>query len=139
MVIAETGQARILLLGYYAATAVFLLLDYGLGVNVRVAFLEPYPWLRAAYYGLLVVCFGLMVRRPDWTVLVSAFESLVTLLALIFTLAIRSILVTDIMLETGTGVVSRAEILNFLISGSAAYVAWARGLEELRRGPRPGP
>ncbi len=70
--------------------------------------------------------------------LVSAFESLVTLLALIFTMAMRWILVTDLMLETGTDVVTRAEILNFLISGSAAYVAWARGLEELRRGPRPG-
>lgn len=28
---------------YYAATMLFLLLDFVLGVNVRVAFLEPFP------------------------------------------------------------------------------------------------
>ena len=38
---------------YYAATVLFLLLDYGFGVNVRIAFLEPFPaarlaeWMRA--------------------------------------------------------------------------------------------
>ena len=40
---------------YYAATALFLLMDYGLGINVRVAFLESTPTLRLLYYA---VCFG---------------------------------------------------------------------------------
>jgi len=35
---------------YYAATILFLLLDFVLGVNVRVAFLELFPMARLAYY-----------------------------------------------------------------------------------------
>ena len=35
---------------YYAATILFLILDFVLGVNVRVAFLEPFPTARMAYY-----------------------------------------------------------------------------------------
>ena len=34
---------------YYAASIVFLLLDYGAGINLRVAFLEPWPVARGAF------------------------------------------------------------------------------------------
>ena len=35
-----------ILIIYYAATAVFLSLNYGLGINLRAAFLENMPDLR---------------------------------------------------------------------------------------------
>ena len=123
-----------ILLAYYAATAAFLLLDVVWGFNVRLAFLETVPVARAAYYGVCFTCLGLMLWRPAWTVLIGAFESLVTLSALIISMGMRTLLLTDQMLETGTGYITLAEIYNFLIAGSMAYVAWVKGLNSLRNG-----
>jgi hypothetical protein len=127
----NTDSNRILVL-YYAATAVFAILDFALDFNVRVAFLEALPMARAAYYGVCFSCLALMLWRPAWTVLISAFESLVTLSALIISLGIRVLLVADHVLETGSGFITMPEIYNFMISGGIAYVAWAKGINQLK-------
>lgn len=117
---------------YYAATAVFLLLDYGLGVNVRVAFLQDFPTARVAYYGVCFACLVLMLWRPDWATLIGAFESLLTLTALILSMAVRIMVPNDAIFEENASFVSIQEIINFVISGSVAYLAWIRGLKSLR-------
>jgi hypothetical protein len=117
---------------YYAATVLFLLLDYVLGINVRVAFLEPWPGARVAYYLVCFACFALMVWRPAWTTLIGTFESLVTLVALILGTAIRVMVPTDAIFGENAAFVTVPEILNFLISGSMAYLAWVNGLKQLR-------
>ena len=122
---------RILVL-YYGATAIFLMLDYAIGFNIRIAFLEPYPEARFAYYGVCFACLGLMLWRPAWTVLISAFESIVTLSALIIAMGMRTLLVTDRVLDTGSGLITMPEIYNFLIAGGIAYVAWAKGITNLK-------
>lgn len=127
----NVDPSKILVL-YYAATVIFLVLDFTYGFNVRLAFLEPYPEGRIAYYGVCLVCLGLMLWRPRWTVLISAFESLITLSALIIGMGMRTLLVTDRMLETGGGLVTMPEIYNFLLSGAVAYIAWVRGITELK-------
>ena len=124
---------RILVL-YYGATAVFLLLDYAIGFNIRIAFLESYTEARLAYYGVCFACLGLMLWRPAWTVLISAFESLVTLSALIIGMGMRTLLVTDRVLDTGSGLITMPEIYNFMISGGIAYVAWVKGINRLKTG-----
>ena len=125
-------MARNILIGYYAATIVFLVLDFGVGFNIRIAFLEPFPAWRAAYYGVLFLCLALVLWQPSLAIIVGGFESLVTLAALIISFGMRVILVTDVALDTGGGVVTVAEILNFLVSGGIAYVAWMRGIRELQ-------
>jgi len=124
-----------ILIIYYAATAVFLTLDYGFGINVRAAFLENMPGLRFGYYAVLFVCFALIIWRPGWTTFIGAVESLATLIALIFSMALRSMVVTDTMLETGTGFVTMPEILNFIIVGGAAYVSYLQGMKAIVGGP----
>ena len=128
---------RTLLVAYFAATALFVALDFGIGLNVRVAFLEAAPGLRAAYYGLCFLCLAVMLWRPAWTAIVGGIESLFALAALIVTMGIRVMVVTDDMLETGTGFVTMPEIVNFMIAAGAAYVSWLRGLSTLagREGP----
>lgn len=126
-----------LLVLYYGATIVFLVLDYAMGFNIRIAFLEPYPAARLAYYGVCFTCLALMLWRPAWTVLISAFESIVTLSALIIGMGMRTLLVTDRMLETGAGLVTMPEIYNFMLSGGIAYVAWLRGINRLKSRNRP--
>ena len=117
---------------YYAATAVFLLLDYVAGVNVRVAFLETLPGARAAYYAICFACLALMIWRPAWTTLIATFESLVTLVALIFSMAVRVMIPIDVIFDENASFVTSQEVVNFVISGSMAYIAWIKGLKVLR-------
>lgn len=124
-------MSRKILVLYYAGTALFLALDFGFGVNVRVAFLETLPGFRLAYYAICFACLGLMIWHPDWTTVIGAVESLATIIALIMNMALRSMIVTDAMLESGTGFVTMPEIFNFLIAGGAAYISWMRGLNAL--------
>ena len=117
---------------YYAATAVFLLLDYVAGVNVRVAFLETLPGARAAYYAICFACLALMIWRPAWTTLIATFESLVTLVALIFSMAVRVMIPIDVIFDENASFVTSQEVVNFVISGSMAYIAWINGLKVLQ-------
>jgi len=126
----ETGAGRALQF-YYAATVAFLVLDAGFGINVRIAALDAFPAARAAYYLVIFGCFGVMLWRPAWSAAIGCVESLATLLALIISMALRSMIVTDRMLETGTGFVTAPEIVNFMISGTIAWLAWQRGLRQL--------
>jgi hypothetical protein len=120
---------------YYAATIVFLMLDYGWGLNLRIAGLQSFPGLRAGYYLIIFACFGLVVWRPAWSTAVGVVESLATLVTLIFSVALRSMFVTAYVPESGAGFVSMAELVNFLISGSIAWFAWHNGMTQLF-GPR---
>lgn len=117
---------------YYAATAFFLLLDYGFGLNVRIAFLDTLPAARMAYYGICFACLGLMIWRPSWTTFIGTFESLVTLIALIFGMAVRVMIPNDAIFEENTTILTYQEVINFVIAGSVAYLAWIRGLKELQ-------
>lgn len=127
-----TIKPQRILLAYYMATAVFLILDLVADINVRIAFFESVPALRWGYYGVCFTCLALMMWQPAWTVIISAFESLVTLVALILAMGLRTMLITDAILEGYEGFVTFEEIINFMISGSVAYFAWVRGMQELR-------
>jgi len=124
-------MTRNVLIVYYAATALFVSLDFGFGINVRAAFLEGTPGLRVGYYILLFACFALMIWRPQWSTLIGTIESLATLVALIINMAMRSMVVTDQMIETGTGFITMPEIINFFIVGGAAYVSYTQGFRQL--------
>lgn len=125
-------NAQRILPWYYAASVIFLLLDYVADINIRVAFLEPWPAARAAYYGVCFACLGLMLWRPRWAVLIGSFESLVTLVALILSMAVRVMIPSDAVVGGSAPFVTLQEILNFLIAGSVAYLAWVKGLRAMR-------
>ena len=120
----STLAGRRLFGAYYAATAVFLLLDFAFGLNLRLSFLADLPGWRLAWYLLCALCFLLIWRYPAWSNTVAAGESLLNLSALILYMGSRVIVTTDAVLETGRAPVSANELFNFLISGSAAYAAF---------------
>ena len=116
---------------YYAATILFVALDFGFHINVRAAFLESVPNLRLLFYVVLFSCFALVLWRPAWTNIVGLVESIITLAALIINMALRSMMITHDVFATGAGPVTMAEVINFLIAGGAAYVSYAQGLKWL--------
>ena len=129
-------ESRRVLQAYYAATFVFLLLDYGAGLNLRIAGLEAFPGLKAGYYLVIFGCLGLTLWRPAWSTAIGVVESLATLVTLIFSVALRSMLLGPQTVDSGGGPVGMTEIVNFLIAGSIAWYAWQRGMTKLF-GPRP--
>jgi len=125
-------RAQWLLRTYYAATALFLLLDYAFGINVRIAFLERHDALRLAYYLFCFTCLALMLWRPSITVVVGAFESLVALVALILSFWMRVMQMSNPDSAPSQPVLGIEELANFVLSGFIAYFAWWRGVRELQ-------
>jgi hypothetical protein len=74
---------------YYAATLIFVVLDYFFSINVRLAFLEAWPEMRVIYYLLCFVCLGLMIRWPAWSLWIGTIESMLSLSLLIVTMGVR--------------------------------------------------
>ena len=126
----KTASPRVLQ-AYYAATIVFLMLDYGAGLNVRIAGLEGLPQLKAGYYLVLFACLGVTLWRPHWATAVGVLESLATMVTLIFSVALRSMFLAGAEPGTGAGFAGVAELVNFLVVGSVAWYTWQRGLSQL--------
>lgn len=122
-----------LLILYYASTVLFMLLDYALDVNVRLTFLDAYPWWRFAYYLVCFGCLALMLWRPHWRAYISAAESLLTLSLIILSTAARVVIVTDDMIEHGRGFVSIRELVNFVISATVVYISYIRNMQAIQR------
>lgn len=122
----QRNTANKLILGYYDATLLFLLLDVGLDVNVRLSFLNDAPGWRFAYYAFCIACAAVMHWRPDLRLLIGAVEGLMTMIGLIFGMFLGFTL---------AGVGSTGEfvqvILNYAISGYFAHLSWSKGLASL--------
>lgn len=114
------------LLGYYDATLLFFVLDWGLDVNVRLSFLEGEPTWKAVYYVFCIACAAVIHWRPDIGIIIGAVEGLMTMLGLIFGMYLG---------YTLAGISSFSELiqvmLNYAISGYFAHLSWTRGLQAL--------
>jgi len=132
MTAVRPGASRSVIVAYYAATALFLLLDYGFSFNIRLAFLDSYPDWRAMYYGFCLLCLATVLWRPALAVFVGTIESLITMVALILHMWLRIMHMTHGTIETSDQLVTTAEIMNFVISGSFAYFAWSEGMKALQ-------
>lgn len=114
---------------YYLATVIFLLLDILVDINVRVAFLEGFPALRATYYAVIFTCMALILWRPSWADVIGAVESLTSLVALILSMGVRVMVPGSAMVNSGAGFVTVPEIFNFLIVGFIGYYSWQHGMQ----------
>jgi hypothetical protein len=121
-----------LLAWYYGATALFAVLDLVFGINIRVAFLEPWPALRVAYYGFCFTCLAATLWRPRWSASIGTGESLVVLVALIMSMGMRVMVPSDAIFAENVGIVTPQEIINFLLAGFIAYFAWVDGLKRIK-------
>lgn len=118
---------------YFAATAVFLALDLLAGVNVRIAFLDGWPWLRAGYYLFCFFCLGVTLRWPALTGFIGAFESLVALSALIVSFGARVMPGTAAALDDPAALVTVSEVVNFALASGVAYIGWSVYSASLRQ------
>ena len=71
---------------YYYATPLFILLDYLLGINVRVSALDAMPIYKNAYYGFCIICALCIYIFPRYSPIVALFESAINILMMILLL-----------------------------------------------------
>jgi hypothetical protein len=117
---------------YYAATILFVLLDFVLGINIRAAFLEPFPSARVAYYLFCYGCLALMLWRPAWTLVIGVAESLAAIIVMTLSMGMRVLVATPEMLDSGRGFVTTEEIVNYIIVGGIAYVGYMHVIKLLK-------
>ena len=120
----EVPLSRRVLVAYYASTALFVLLDFLVGLNLRLAFLDQYTGARLAYYVFCFGCFLAMWRLPRWTGVIAAVESMIALAALIIDFWTRIFAMPAIVIDGGQPLTFE-EVANFMLSGGAAYIALA--------------
>jgi len=89
---------------YFYITPAFILLDYCLGLNIRVAALDSMPLYKNLYYGFCVLCGISMFIIPRYSAIVALFESIINSIMLVLSIYlpyIRTVtsLIDDVLSE----------------------------------------
>ncbi len=116
---------------YYAATVVFALLDWLAGTNLRAVGFAESPTLRTSYYA---ACLGCGLLAHFWPALagpVTLAESVVNVTSLMLSV-LTPLYSLDIEAPDARLASYPETVANFLISGSAATVAFYQSLHGLR-------
>ena len=122
---------------YYYITPLFILLDYFGGLSVRAAVLDSMPIYKNLYYGFCIFCAVIMYFRPQFTAVVTLFEStiiiLITVLS-VFLPYIRFIMQADDVLNESWDIMnafSIPRIVNLVLAGTMAIVAFHGSIDAL--------
>lgn len=128
--------ARLSSLYYLLATPLFAILDFVLGANVRVTFLDGYPAARVIYYVLAVACGAIVYARPRLATLVGVAESAANIGFLIIGVFVAYLGMLDD--AGGPGAISnpftQRAVINLVISAAWGYASYMSALRRLARG-----
>jgi len=123
---------------YYYITPLFILLDYVGGLSVRAAVLDSMPMYKNLYYGFCIFCSVFIYFRPQFTAIVTLFDStiivLITVLS-VFLPYIQFIMQADDVLNENWDIMSAfsiPRIVNLMLAGTMAIVAFHGSIDALR-------
>ena len=127
---------RLAALYYLGATPFLALLDYAMGVNVRAAWLDGAPGVRAGYYLVLLGCGAIALRRPRLAASVGVVESAATIALLVIAFFTAYLgLIDDV---GGDGPIrnpfTAESLANFALSAAWAYASYAAASRRLGGG-----
>jgi len=115
---------------YYFATVIFLVIDWVAGANVRAVGFAAYPDLRTVYYTVCFLC-GMVIRLlPSWSVPVTLAESTINVTALLIS-TLSPLYTFDVESPSPSLISIPQLVINFMISGTAALIAWYQSLYAL--------
>ena len=125
---------------YYYATLLFILLDYLLGINIRVSALDTLPLQKNAYYGFCIICALCIYIFPKYSPLVALFESAINIIMIIFLLFlpyVRLISQDDILGEGWQAAESFSlqSIFNLILAANVAGFALKESINRLKTSP----
>jgi len=121
---------------YYYATPLFILLDYFLGINVRVSALDAMPFYKYAYYGFCILCGLCMYISPRYSPIVALLESAINYVLMILLLLrpyIRCLMQEDIIGEGWQNVeaLTAQNIINLALAAVVAAYAFRASIHSL--------
>lgn len=121
---------------YLLATPIFVLLDYVVGANIRVAFLDGHPGLRALYYAIALACGAVVLARPRLAPLVGVTESAVNIGFLIIGVFVAYLGMLDDAGGPGDIVnpFTQRAIVNLVISATWGYASYMNAVRRMERG-----
>ena len=122
---------------YYYITPVFILLDYFGGLSVRAAVFDSMPMYKNLYYGFCIFCALILYLRPQFTAVVTLFEStiivLITVLS-VFMPYIHFIKQVDDVLNENWDILrafSIPRIVNLMLAGTMSIIAFYGSIDAL--------
>ena len=111
---------------YFALTPAFILLDYVVGVNIRVAVLDSYPMYKGFYYAFCILCGIITFSLPRFSPVIALFESIaiymMTILS-VFTPYLQLVKHTDDILDINfqfENIMTPPYITNLVLAGFIA-------------------
>ena len=72
--------------GYYWSIFLFMLLDYGFGINIRITGFIYHPVLKFTYYIFCIACLFLVYKFPNKSAKIGLVESSTNIIILIFSI-----------------------------------------------------
>ena len=121
---------------YLLATPFFAILDYVVGANIRVAFLDGHPGLRALYYAIALACGAVVLARPRLAPVVGVTESAANIGFLIIGVFVAYLGMLDDAGGPGDIVnpFTQRAIVNLVISATWGYASYVNAVRRMERG-----
>jgi hypothetical protein len=124
---------------YFYITPLFILLDYFLGLNIRVAALDSTPMYKNLYYGFCILCGVCMYIFSRYSAVVALFESIINFMMLVLGFFLQYMqTVTSLMddvLSTDFKAVEKSltaeSITNFAIVGFFLILTFRRSIDTI--------
>jgi hypothetical protein len=128
---------------YFYITPLFILLDYILGLNIRVSALDSMPLYKSLYYGFCILCGIGAFIAPQYSALVALSESTINFMMIvvgIFLPYVQNVLYVDDILNADFKAVEAAitveSIANLVIVGSCVILTFRTSGQLIRGGFR---
>ena len=124
---------------YFYITPVFILLDYILGINVRVSALETMPLYKNLYYGFCILCGICMYVIPRYSAVVALLESSINIIMLVLGIILPYIRTVTALMDDVLGadftVLEKSlkvqPMVNLFIVGSCLILTFRKSIETI--------
>lgn len=126
---------------YFYITPLFILLDYFLGLNVRVSALDSAPGYKNLYYGFCILCGVCMFIIPRYSAVVALFESSINFMMIVLGIFlpyvhnVLNVLYVDDILNADFKAMEEAikvePIANLVIVGSCVILTFRKSIDTI--------
>ena len=112
--------------GYYWSIFIFMILDYGFGINIRITGFLYHPILKFLYYLFCITCLIIIYKFPGKSAKVGIIESTTNIVILIFSIYLPLFSTADLM-ESGQfnslGITAE-KVVNLIFAGTINVIAF---------------
>ena len=112
--------------GYYWSIFLFIILDYGFGINIRITGFLYHPALKFLYYLFCISCLFIIYKFPAKSARVGLIESTTNIIILIFSMYLPLFTTAD-LIESGQFnnlVITAERVINLIFAGTINLIAF---------------